>query len=451
VVALYRGEGFATAAVTARDTVRRGEGRLDVTFSVTEGPRQVLAGVVISGNRGIDTDVIERALRLEQDQPVRPGDWLQARTRVFETGLFRRVDVSPEVLAAGATGDTVPVRMQVAVEEWPALRARYGFQVAEERPEDSVSGRDLRPGLSADITRRTLFGRAVTLGAAAGVQQRERLGRVFLNAPTFAGLPVRSSLIAEAAHRDVAAATLVTSTSSIAWEQRMRVSPRLNLSYVYRFERNHTYDTEPPPGDIPFDILIDVARITGSGAWDTRDDPADTTRGTLLSTSLEFAAERLGSDFAYVRSLSQAYHFRPVKRVVLASAARYGIVEPREGQDLIPSLRFFAGGSRTVRGVDEDSLGETDFFGDPIGGKVLLVLNQEARFPVYRWLRGVGFVDVGNVWAEPPVKLGDMTASAGVGVRLWTPFGILRADFAKTLTSGPEGSGRVTFGIGQAF
>src|SRR5690349_16609884 len=168
--------------------------------------------------------------------------------------------------------------MQVAVEEWPALRARYGFQVAEERPEDSVSGRDLCPGLSADITRRTLFGRAVTVGAAAGVQQRERLGRLFLNAPTMAGLPLRSSLIVEAARREVAAVTFVTATRSVAWEQRLRVSPRLNLSYVYRFERNHTYDTEPTPGDIPFDIRIDVARLTGSGAWDTRDDPADTTR-----------------------------------------------------------------------------------------------------------------------------------------------------------------------------
>jgi outer membrane protein assembly factor BamA len=243
----------------------------------------------------------------------------------------------------------------------------------------------------------------------------------------------------------------VTTTTSVAWEQRLRSSPRLNLSYVYRFERNHTYDTQPPPGDVPFDIRVDLARVTGSAAWDTRDDPADTTRGTLVSTSLEFAAQRLGSDFAYVRSLSQAYHFRPVKRLVLASAARYGIVEPREGQDLIPSLRFFAGGARTVRGVDEDSLGERDFFGDPAGGQTLLVLNQEARFPIYRWLRGVGFLDVGSVFAEPRIRLGELTASVGGGLRVMTPFGILRADFAKTLTSGPVGSGRVTFGIGQAF
>ena len=64
------------------------------------------------------------------------------------------------------------------------------------------------------------------------------------------------------------------------------------------------------------------------------------------------------------------------------------------------SLRFFAGGARTVRGVPEDSLGGLDFIGEPIGGRGLLTLNQEMRFPVYRWLRGVVFVDMGNVFPE---------------------------------------------------
>ena len=441
VGALYRSEGFSRAAIVARQAVVEDSGTLDVTFEISEGPRQVLGDIVIAGNRGIDTDVIERALRLEPDQPLRPADWLQARTRVFETGLFRRVDVTPELLADRATPERAPVRMQVTVEEWPALRARYGLQVAEERPEDNVKGRDLVPGLSGDITRRTLFGRAVTIGAAAGLQRRERLGRAFVNAPTMAGLPVRSSLIVERARRDFAAATLVTDTTGIAWEQRVRTTPRLNLSYAYRFERNHTFDTQPRAGDIPFDILVDVARLTANGAWDTRDDQLDTMRGTLLSSSVELAAQRLGSDISYVRSLSQAYHFRPWRGLVFASAARAGVVQPLGGQELIPSVRFYAGGARTVRGVEEDSLGERDFFGDPVGGEGLLVLNQEVRFPLYRWLRGVAFVDIGGVFSDPTPRWGDMKTSIGAGLRVTTPFGVLRADYA----------GRFTIGIGQAF
>jgi outer membrane protein assembly factor BamA/autotransporter translocation and assembly factor TamB len=453
VVALYRREGFASATATTRQAVRSSEPLLDVTFVVMEGPRQALAEIAVTGNSSIDTDVIERALGLTRNQPLRPEEWLQARTRLFDTGLFRRVDVSSEPIAGAASPEgTLPMRMRVVVEEWPILRARYGVQVAQERPEDSVTGRDLVPGLSADITRRTLFGRAVTVGAAAGLQRRERLGRVFVNAPTMLGLPVQSSLILERARRDFASDTLVTHTKGIAWEQRVRATPTINLSYTYRFESNHTFDTNPDP-TLPFDVLIHVGRLTTSAAWDTRDDPGDATRGSLVSTSLELAAQRLASDISYLRWLSQGYYFKPYRGVVFASAARVGLVGPLAGQELLPSFRFFVGGARTIRGVEEDGVGERDFFGDPEGGQGLLVLNQEVRFPIYRWLRGVGFIDSGTVLPESKIAFRDMTTSTGFGLRLMTPFGILRADYGRVLSSDSAlpTSSLWSFGIGQAF
>ena len=455
VVALYRREGFASAAATIRQAVRSGEAISDVTFVVIEGPRQVLAGIAVSGNRSIDPDVVERALNLTVNQPLRPQEWLQARSRVFDTGLFRRVDVSSEPVAdAPPVAGVQPMRMRVVVEEWPALRARYGVQLAEERPEDNVEGRDLVPGLTADVTRRTLFGRAVTVGAAAGLQRRERLGRIFVNAPTMIGLPVQSSLILERARRDFAADTLVTETSSVAWEQRARISPTLTLSYAYRFEENHTFDTQPNDPTLPFDILVHVGRLTSSGAWDTRDDPADTTRGALVSTSLELAAEPLASEISYLRWLTQAYYFKPWRGIVFASAARTGLVGALGGQDLLSSFQFFLGGARTVRGVEEDALRGRDIFGDPITGKGLLVLNQEVRFPIYRWLRGVGFIDAGTLLPDTRIAFEDMTTSSGFGLRLTTPFGVLRADYGRVFASpngGEPGSGRWTVGIGQAF
>jgi outer membrane protein insertion porin family len=155
----------------------------------------------------------------------------------------------------------------------------------------------------------------------------------------------------------------------------------------------------------------------------------------------------------FVRSLTQAYHFTPWKRVVLASAARYGIVEPLGGQVLVPSLRFFAGGARTVRGVAEDSLGGVDFLGNPIGGRGVVTLNQEMRFPVYRWLRGVVFVDTGNVFPEGGAfRFQDLVGSTGFGARLATPFAIFRVDYGRTIWNRPEqDSGRWIFGIGQTF
>jgi outer membrane protein assembly factor BamA/autotransporter translocation and assembly factor TamB len=465
LVALYRGEAFPTPAVTVVQTVREGMPLVDVAFVVTEGPRHVLGEAVVSGNRAIDADVIVRALALDVGEPLRAEESLRARTRVFDTGLFRRVDISSEPMEASLTGlapqqesarstPVTPMRLRVTVEEWPALRLRYGVQVAEERPEGSIEGRDLVPGLTADLTRRTLFGRAVGVGAAIDVQRREQRARGFLNAPTLAGWPIESSLVLDRSRETFAALTLVTSAQGMAWEQRARVARALSLSYSYRFERNHTFDTAPPRPEFPsFDITINIARLNTAVAWDTRDDPTDSMRGTFASSSIEYAPEVLGSDIRFVRFVSQAYAFRPWRGMVFASAARLGIASALDEQELIFSERFFAGGAGTVRGVAEDSLGGVDFFGDPTGGQASLVLNQEVRVPVYRWVRAVGFIDAGNVfprWRD--VRVGELVGSIGVGVRLATPFALLRADYARAIWTGtPAPSARFIVGIGHAF
>jgi outer membrane protein assembly factor BamA/autotransporter translocation and assembly factor TamB len=447
---LYRREGFTTASLMAREDLRADAGEVDVVFAVTEGPRQVIEEIAVFGTESVGEDVVRRTLRLNVGDNLRSPDWLEARRRLFESGLFRRVDIAVEPLETAAGG--APVRLRVNVEEWPALRLRYGFQVAEERPEENVEGRDLVPGISGDLTRRTLFGRAITVGAAARYERRERLGRLFVSTPTLFGRQVQSSLILERSREENRVDTLVTDRTTAAWEQRGRWG-RLTLSYGLRFERNHTFDTQPLDPAFPFDLTVHIGRLTSSATWDSRDDPSDSTRGTFVSTSLEHASSGLGSDLLFVRSLTQAYHFVPWKSVVFASAARYGAVEPLGGQILTSSLRFFAGGARTVRGVPEDSLGGLDVLGHPIGGRGLLTLNQEVRFPIHRWLRGVVFVDAGNVFPlVSDVRVSELVGSTGVGLRLVTPFASFRLDYGRTIWNRPvNDSGRVVFGIGQTF
>jgi len=456
VTTLYRRAGFASARVTARPRVDERSHGVSVVFDIQEGPAQVLSEVSVQGNRAIDTDVITRSLGVDVGEPIGADAWLRARKRLFDTGLFRRVDVAAEPIAAvDDDGLVQPMRARVTVQEWPTLRLRYGFELAEERPEGEIEGRNLVPGFSADLTRRTLFGRAVSLGASVGYQQRQRLARAFVSAPTMLGLPIESSLALERSREDFAAVTLITDVSKISWEQRFRFVRALQLSYSYRFERNHTFDTKPanPTDPIPpFDLTVNVARLISAMAWDTRDDPADSTRGTLLTSTFEYAPEALGSEFRFLRYLAQARHFRPWRQLVFASAVQLGLAEGLGGQDVIPSERFFAGGARSVRGAAEESLGPRRF-GRASGGNALLQINQEVRVPLYRWLRGVGFIDAANVFATPSaIALGDLTGSVGLGLRLTTPFALLRVDYGRLLSPGPgERSGRWYFGIGQVF
>jgi outer membrane protein assembly factor BamA len=415
----------------------------------------VLRDVSISGTRAIDADVVTRALELPIDEPLGADAWLQARKRVFDTGLFQRVDLLMERLEAREGSPEQPMRAQLTVQEWPAFRLRYGFRVAEAWPASGGGGRELVPGVSADLTRQTLFGRALSVGTAMRYDRRERAGRAFVSSPTLHGWPVQSALTFERSRVTIAGATLRTDRTGLAWEQRLTSARAFRLSYSYRFERNHTVDTAPlQPATIPlFDVAVNVARLNAAAAFDTRDHPGNSTLGSLLSMSVDYAPEALGSDIRFVRSLVQAYHFRPWHGVVLASAARAGLAATLGGQELIPSERFFAGGTRTVRGVREDSLGPRDVLGQPTGGRAMLVFNQEVRFPIYRWLGGAGFLDAGNVFSAPSaIDLGSLTGSLGFGLRLSTPFVLFRVDYATpwTVPSSQRG-GRWTFAIGQAF
>jgi len=455
IVGFYRSRGHPSPAVIANAAVRDAEARVDLTFEITEGSRQTIGDIEVSGSAGVDTDVVTRALRLTIGAPLEPAELLRARTRLFNTGLFRRVDVTTEPInRVSAADQEQPVRIRVALEAWPALRLRYGLQAAQEVSSTSVpAGRDVVPGLLADVTRRTLFGRAVSLSGSIQYQPRDRQARAFVNAPTLLTLPVESSLVLQREHVEPPGTTLVTDQNSIAWQQQLHTARKLTLSYSYQFNRDHTVNTRIDPiTGIQFDITVNVARLIGNAAWDTRDDPLNATRGSLYSSSLQWAPDRLGSQFRFLKYVGQAYRFQNMRGVVLASAARLGVVGPLGGQELITSERFFAGGSRTVRGVDENSLGPKDFFGDPAGGESMLVLNQEARVPVYKWLHGVGFIDAGNVYPTiRDLNVTDLAGSIGFGVRLNTPFALLRADYGKVVWGPAPRTGKWFFGIGQAF
>ena len=139
--------------------------------------------------------------------------------------------------------------------------------------------------------------------------------------------------------------------------------------------------------------------------------------------------------------------------VVWAGGYRVGAANSF-GQRLIEDDRFQAGGPTTVRGFESRSLGPIDpILGVPLGGKGVLIINQEIRFPVFWRLRGVGFFDAGNAFAEPSdISFAELRSSAGAGVRLELPFGLLRVDWAKAI--GPrvgEDPWQLIVSLGHAF
>jgi outer membrane translocation and assembly module TamA len=92
-------------------------------------------------------------------------------------------------------------------------------------------------------------------------------------------------------------------------------------------------------------------------------------------------------------------------------------------------------------------------FGDPDGGNALIVFNGEVRFPVFRMVRGVGFIDAGRAFdTVKDMTLGNLSVGTGIGFRVDTPVVLLRLDFGVPLDTsiGPR-RGRWFFSIGQTF
>ncbi len=350
---------------------------------------------------------------------------------------------------------TQPVAARVTLDRWPLWRLRYGFEVADELAPLSDS-RVFGPGFTADLQRRTVWGLPVNVGTSFRVSRDDRIGRVFVSAPNFFTLPLSTTVFLSRSREDVTEGSFlrfVSDKSTVTAEQRFRRGRTVQFSYGYQYERNHTFDPNANPDEpLRLDVVVRQARLTSTGLLDRRDDPFDATRGLLLSSTFEYGPEALGSDVRFIKYFGQQFYFHRLGSVVVsASAFRFGVGRGFGGQDLIPSDRFFAGGANTVRGYREDSLGPTDFLG-PIGGHALMIFNQEARFPIYRWLRGVGFFDAGNVFEHASDLSLELKTSVGLGLRLATPVGMFRVDFAVPLSSE---NGRQTprwyFSLGQMF
>jgi outer membrane protein assembly factor BamA len=247
-------------------------------------------------------------------------------------------------------------------------------------------------------------------------------------------------------------------------QQDITLGSHMIVNYGYRIERSHTYDTGPDP---IFDVRLRIASLTATLTRDTRDDLLDATRGSFISHAMQFSPESLGSQVRFIKYFGQYFRYFPLQkprvewftgqvlrtRLVFATGVRVGLGTGLGGQEIPLSERFFAGGSTTIRGFAQNSLGpETGGIVFP-GGNGMLVLNNELRFPIMKIFDGVGFVDVGNVYPKvSDFSLHNVRSAAGLGVRVRTPWFLLRLDYGLKLDRRPgESPGRLFFSIGQAF
>ncbi|MGH1431860.1 MAG: outer membrane protein assembly factor BamA [Neptuniibacter sp.] len=192
------------------------------------------------------------------------------------------------------------------------------------------------------------------------------------------------------------------------------------------------------------------------------------TKGYSQSASIEVGIP--GSDLSYYRALYNAKWYQPL------TDDRYWIVSLKGrlgyggelGDNEYPFYKhFYAGGLKTVRGYEQNSLGPRDSLDDPFGGDVMITGGAEFIFPVpfvkdkSSW-RTLFFIDGGNVFdsncssvstnCEDGVKLDELRFSAGFGLSWLTPIGPLSIALSVPLNDKEDDETEVfQFALGQTF
>lgn len=439
-----RSGGFAEARVKAvlAPATPEDPPRLAVAFDVEPGKAERLGSVTIEGLARTDARWARRVADLAPGRGFRREDLDEARGALFALGLFRSV-----------RGEAVPgpdgrVDVVLTADELPPLTLAYGLRWENERGFAAV----------VDVADRNVLGRALTLGARALYDPSDRALRLFASVPERI---LGAALDVWVERRRTSKDGLLYGRRTDSTEGSVQLSRsfgRFLSARVYgrlRETRFFEYDDY-----FPVDVTLRLPYAGVQLVWDTREDPLLGTRGVLASIDLQGSGSWLGSDFAFGRAYGQVNHYRPVfafggGRAIWAQSVRAGFARAFQGQELIPDLRFFAGGSYSVRGYRTESLGPRQELGGTLfatGGTTLLVVNEELRLPVHPRLLGVAFFDAGQVWESSRAFGTGLATSAGLGVRALTPLGVLRLDGAVPLNR-REGdpAWRVTFGFGNVF
>lgn len=439
-----------------------GESAVRVNATIKENRQSVIERIQVAGAHATSEKLALSQLGIEPGKPLNFEQSTTGRRALYNTGAYTLVDLSYNPIEPSNTAldsGVKPLEATLRLREVQPFQFRYGAAF------DTEHG----PGGILDFRNRNTFGAARTVGARLRADAEFQEARAFFSQPLLRRFPLSTNFVTFVSRtkRPGEFFDEIDHRRGFSISQETRWKDHYILNYGYRFEKLVS-EQDPPDPFFPDPIRLNVAPFTVAFTRETRDHILDASRGDFLSNTFEWAPSQLGGENSlnFIRYFGQYFRYFPLSepagtpyggntqrsRWVYATGGRIGLSRGLAGQLIPDAEKFFAGGGTTVRGFAEDQLGGADFFG-PVGGNAVFVLNNELRFPLHWIFDGVTFLDVGNVYDQvSDFDFGDLRKSAGLGVRIRTPFFLIRADYGFKLDRRPdESAGQFFFSIGQAF
>ena len=426
-----------------------------VTFHLDEGKRARMGKLdedTFIGNKKTEYYVLKREFTLKPGDVYNRTELAKTRQRLLALGLFSSVDFTEEI-GSGEQGSSIPIDVTVRVNERYAgsIGLRGGYSPSEERIRSTF-----------EVGYNNLFRRAwrinTKLRAEWDVETFDRAYEyeIALSEPRLFSVPIllpkgfRTGPIIRV-FRDNLEEQKDTEEQKDAMAEGGTVSltfsggQRSNLAWQYEYKKIDLKEG----GTIVSSIGLSYRR-------DVRNDFLYPDGGWLNHFSAEYAGGPFGGESNFYKLTTDNRYYRKISGAVLALAARAGYAEVlRSTKEIVSPERFRTGGSTTIRGYKNWSVGPED---DP-EGDVLFLVNAELRFPIYEFGRapykfgGAFFYDTGNVWDK--INISDipdlrLSSSFGFGFRLNTPIGPIRLDYGFPVDSS-KGTGELWLELGHAF
>jgi translocation and assembly module TamA len=436
---LDQGYPFSKVAVPAA-LENPAQHTIDVTYTVTTGPRVDIGAITIAGLRTVHEPFVRRELTLHSGQQFNPDRIETARQNLAALGVFSSVQAVP------ATSLSPDGRLPVAfvVKEGPPRTVSFTAGYAT----------DTGGLLGASWTHHNLFGNGETLmlsAAATGLGGSNSTGLGYnvgatYTLPAFFERNQSLSFNLGAVKQDFTAYKQTALLAGTTLTRKFAKNWSVNVGLAGTIEQDEQegvtrdYDLIQLPLGLKYDStnsLFDATRGIRAQATVT---PSE----SVLTPSATFTILQL-SGSTYIDLTGHG-------RSVIALRALVGSVQGASTFELPPDQRFYAGGSATIRGYDYQSVGPQFVDGVPEGGTAIDAGTIEYRQRFGGSFGTALFVDAGQVNASSSPFEGSLKVGAGVGLRYYTAIGPIRVDFAvPVVKEANSGNFQVYIGIGQAF
>jgi len=376
----------------------------DVVLVLQAGPR-FRFGDVRFDREWVDADIVSTYARFQPGDPYESSRLRDLQSNLAGTTYFSNVEIVPRRDLADEE-----LRVPIDIHTTPRKTQRYEVGVGY--------GTDTGPRVRFAVEFRRLNRRGHYADIDARLSTSEQSLTARYNFPV--GLP------------DPALWTITGRFGRIEWVTSETVQGLVGPSYAHlRGSVREVFSLRYQQDDFKVAADTGVSRLTQPiAAWtySNADNHMYATRGYGGGLELRGAVEGVASSASFFRAstnLKAIRGFSPRIRGTLR--ADIGWLETSQFSQLPPSIRFFAGGDRSVRGYAYQSLGPENGAGDVTGGNSLLVGSAELEYRFLEKWAGAVFFDAGNALRD---FRGEIAAGTGLGVRWISPVGLIRIDGA---------------------